>query len=244
MPQRVTARPQEFFEIRSVDARLNSRRARYVVDFEHLVQTIEIDRHRGVARLRHIDAPHDRCAAARWNDDVTVAIAPRERCFEFRFRARMCDGIGRRRKITAQCLQQFERMPAVRVHDALVFIRGDPRLQLARNLDARRAQLDVGKRRDRRRFDASRYALRPARRELAAIGVTRFIALETPRPETASTLHRTLRWLPADLRAGIIPAPLRHAARAPTGRTSPQPTRPRTPCPEPARAPHAAARTR
>ncbi len=49
MPQRVTARPQEFFEIRSVDARLDSRGARYVVDFEHLVQAIEIDRHRGVA---------------------------------------------------------------------------------------------------------------------------------------------------------------------------------------------------
>ena len=119
MPQRVTARPQEFLEIRSKYAGLNARGARYVVDFEDLVQLIEIDRHRGITFLRHVDAPHDRRAAARRDDDVTIAVAPRERCFELGVIGRVSHDVGWVRVLEIERVGSVREVRAVGVEGAV-----------------------------------------------------------------------------------------------------------------------------
>ena len=127
MPQRIAARAQVTLEIRAIDAGLNTRGARHVIDLQHLVEPVQIDRDGGITR-RNVDAPYDGCATSGRYDDVAVGIAPRQRSFELGFGTRMRNGIGRRFEIATHRLQQFERMAAVRVHDAFEFVGRHPAL--------------------------------------------------------------------------------------------------------------------
>ncbi len=241
MPQRITARPQRTFEIGSVDAGLNARGARHVVDFEH---AIEPDRGRS-SRPRRMTPARSRPTPP------TCARPTESRC------SRSCRTTRAWLRVPLRCADAQPRRAAmrnrraspaaVRANDHRGYAR---RVRACRRLPRPAARLgiamrgarsvDVCKRRDRRQPPpVCRSAWTSSQRTCGDLRHSvRRVRIPTSRNCVGLASHSpVIRYAP------IIPAPLRDAAPASTGCSSGRPGQRPTPCRSPAPARHSPDRT-
>ena len=107
------------FQVRTQDARLDSSGARHLVDLKDGVQVVQINSDRSIRIARHVHAPNHRRAPAVGNHHVALLVAPRQRRFQFIFATRMGNRVWRMIKVAPQGFQQFQRVTAVGVRNAL-----------------------------------------------------------------------------------------------------------------------------
>src|SRR5579864_1987688 len=226
MAQRVAVRAQLVFERGTQHARLNSRRARRTVDFDHLVELREVDRNAAavIAVRRRLDAADHARSAAVGRHCHLGAVAPFEDANHVLLVARKGNDVPWIRIMAAERAYDIAKATPVRMARAIVrAARADRRKRIGR-LDPRCAQMEFGLLRRRRQLEAGESEPRrhPLGEPLLLVGIWSLI-LVAPAVEFAPALRHRDRSLWLRQRARQIL--LRLHAREQGARARPQPAK-------------------
>ena len=131
--------------------RLHPDGAGHRVEFQHPVESVEIDRHHPVRLRWRVDAPDHGGAAAVGHHHMALRVRPSQGLFELLLVGRMGHRVRWIVEAAPQRRQQFQRMAAVGVQQPVLGIRVHPALQRRGHLEARRPNVNVGQVRHRRR---------------------------------------------------------------------------------------------
>src|SRR6266851_441018 len=194
MAQRVAMRAQLVFKRGTEYARLDSRRARSAVDFDHLVEIREVDRDAAaiIAICRWLDAAdHARTATVRRHCHLGP-VAPFEDANHVLLVARKGDDVPWIRIMAAERAYDISKATPIRMACAVIGAARADRCERIRRLDPRRAQMEFGLFRRRRKFEAGESKTRrhPLGEPLLLVGIWSLI-LVAPAVEFAPALrHR------------------------------------------------------
>ena len=181
--QRQTAGLELSLEMGAQHAGLNARRLRGAIDLHNLVEVLHVDRDGAAIAivLRRIDAADHACAAAVRNGRKALVLAPAKQLDDVPFGT----GIGHRIRgipeLAAHGVGHIDGRCAVRVIEAVVFVRRADGFEGSRRLDARGTQIDgvLGWKRHGREIGDPEQAC-PSFLELRDLLQRNFVALIAP----------------------------------------------------------------
>ena len=124
-----------------------------MIDFQDLVQPVEVYGYGTLGVLGHVDAPDDGRSAAVGNHRVSVLVSPGESRFELVLGSRVGDGVWRIVEVAAKGGQQLHRVAAVVVEQTIDGIGRHELTECVRYLDPGGPEFDVGDGGYRRRTD-------------------------------------------------------------------------------------------
>ena len=187
--QRQSVLPELSLDVRPTGACLDPRGPAGAIHLEHLVEFLQVDRHRaGVAAAdRRFDAAHHARTAAEGDHGSTGVAGPVQDADDILRRFRVGDQVGRLGDLAPEHPHRVGKRLAVGVEKPLVRVVAKQARERGRRPQPRRTQVEVRDLRHRRaRFERRAEAFRGAGAEGVGLGRCQSLPFVTPTTELAS----------------------------------------------------------